>query len=266
MENKNIVFQFILLTFSIAFFCFRFLNFFSHCGSYTVYNWVSTPTQFLANIPFAIYILSPTIASYIILKKHGEISSLLEWIKNVFYIKDSFLNYLYVFAVLFVYFLVHFVSNPREFAQPFYTFFLSLFGNIILRGLEKSGWMYILQPELHKRFGFVRSNLFVGVLLLIWHVPLFFIAGTNHGEGFIHFGMFSVQLISFRFVHGAIYQISGKGAIFMCILFHTLFNALSPIFSSIVMTWRGTILANLTLIIIALTTIYIHNKALPSNT
>lgn len=260
MRSKKIAIQFTLLTFCIAFIVSGTLIVLSQFG-YTVYNWVDTPLQFISNIPFAIYILSPAIASYIILKKNEEINGVMEWLKSVFYIKNSMLVYLYVFALLAVYFLIHFmVTDNKELAMPLYTFFLSLFGNLIIGGLEESGWMYILQPELDKKYGYIRSSLIVGIIWLLWHVPLFFIAGTNHGEGIIHFGMYAVQVLAFRFVYGAIYKISGKGGIFMCILFHTMFNALSPVFGTMVMTWKGTILANALLIVIAFITVSVHEK------
>lgn len=70
---------------------------------------------------------------------------------------------------------------------PIYMFFLSLPGNLIIGGLEEAGWMYILQPELDKKYGFVLSSVFVGIIWVLWHIPLFFIPGTNHGEGLINF-------------------------------------------------------------------------------
>lgn len=44
------------------------------------------------------------------------------------------------------------ISNRAEMALPFYTFFLSLPGGLIIGGMEEAGWMYVLQPELDKSF------------------------------------------------------------------------------------------------------------------
>lgn len=260
LENKKITVQFTALTFCIAYLVSGTLIVLSQFG-YTVHNWVDSLQQFISNIPFAIYILSPAIASYIVLKKNKKIEGFKEWLKTIFYIKNSIFLYLYVFAVLALYFLIHLaVADSKELALPFYTFFLSLFGNLIIGGLEEAGWMYVLQPELDKKYGYIPSSLIVGVIWLIWHVPLFFISGTNQGEGLINFGMYSFQVMAFRFIYGAIYKISGKGGVFMCVLFHTMFNAVSPIFGTMTMTWTGTILANTVMVIISLVTVVIHDK------
>lgn len=260
MRNKEITIQFTVLTFCIAYLVSGVLIVLSQFG-YTVYNWVDTSQQFISNIPFAIYILSPAIASYIVLKKNDKVTGIKKWLRTVFYVRNGKLLYLYVCALLAAYFMLHFtVADNKELAMPFDTFFLSLCGNLVIGGLEEAGWMYILQPELDKKYGYVPSSLIVGVIWLLWHVPLFFIAGTNHGEGLIDFGMFSFQVMAFRFVYGAIYKLSGVGGVFMCVLFHTMFNALSPIFSTVTATWPGTLLANSVMIIISIVTVTIYKK------
>lgn len=260
MADKKIIVQYTMLTFCIAYLVSGSLIALGQFG-YTFNNWVYTLQQFVMNIPFAIYILSPAIASYIILKKNNKIAGFKEWLKTVFYVKNNISIYLFVIAGLVVYFLMHIaISGRTEMVLPFYTFFLCLPGNLIIGGLEESGWMYILQPELDKKYGFILSAVFVGVIWTFWHIPLFFIPGTNHAEGFINFWMFVVQLMSFRFFNGAIYRISGKGRVFMCVLFHTMFNAVSPIFGTMTMTWAGTIAANAVIILVSLATVVIYDK------
>ncbi|WP_313581112.1 CPBP family intramembrane glutamic endopeptidase [Lacrimispora sp.] len=260
MTNKKITVQFTILTFTIAYLVSGTLIALGKFG-YSVHNWVHTLQQFGMNIPFAIYILSPAIASYIVLKRNNKIADFKEWLKTVFYAKINISIYLFVVAGLALYFLTHIaVSGRAEMVLPFYTFFLSLPGNLIIGGMEESGWMYVLQPELDKKYGFVLSAVFVGIIWTLWHIPLFFIPGTNHGEGLINFWMFAVQLMSFRFFNGAIYKISGKGCVFMCVLFHTMFNAASPILGTTTMTWAGTIAANSILVLVSIVTVVIYEK------
>ncbi|APB70292.1 CPBP family intramembrane metalloprotease [Paenibacillus polymyxa] len=260
MTDKKIIVQFTMLTFCIAYLVSGALIALGQFG-YSVHNWVHSLQQFGMNIPFAIYILSPAIASYIVLKKNNKIADFKEWLKTVFYVKNNLSLYLYAVAGLALYFLIHLaVTGRTEMVLPFYTFFLALPGNLIIGGLEEAGWMYILQPMLDRKYGFVLSSAFVGMIWILWHIPLFFIPGTNHGEGLINFWMFAVQLIAFRFFNGAIYRISGKGRVFMCVLFHTMFNAASPIFGTMTMTWAGTLAANAVIVLVSIVTVVIYDK------
>ena len=260
VTDKKIIVQFTKLTFCIAYLVSGGCIALGQLG-YSVHNWVNSLQQFGMNIPFAIYILSPAIASYIVLKKNNKIANFKEWLKTVFYAKNNISLYLFVVAGLAQYFLIHIaVSGRTEMVLPFYTFFISLPGGLIIGGLEEAGWMYILQPELDKKYGFALSSVLVGIIWILWHIPLFFIPGTNHGEGLINFWMFAVQLIAFRFFNGAIYKVSGKGRVFMCVLFHTMFNAASPIFGDITMTWAGTIAANAAIVIVSFVTVVIYGK------
>ena len=257
MIDKKIAGQFTVVTFILAYATAGILIFFGQFG-YRVYNFTNTFKQFAANIPFAIYILSPAIASYFVLKKNKRITCLIEWLKNVFYVKNNCFPYLFIVLGLVMYFGIHLVVSDHALTEfPFYIFLLSLPGNLIIGGLEESGWMYVLQPLLDKKYGYILSSVFTGVIWIFWHIPLFFIPGTNHEYGLINFGMFAVQCIALRFFFGAVYKVSGKSCIFMCVLFHTMFNAASTIFGTITMNWTGTIVANAAIIFVSITTIKI---------
>ncbi len=98
------------------------------------------------------------------------------------------------------------------------------------------------------------------MIWILWHVPLFFIPGTNHAEGLIHFGMFAIQCMALRFFFGAICKISGKSNVFMCVLFHTMFNAASSVFAAVTTTWPGTIAANAAIMLVSMITVAASSK------
>ena len=50
-------------------------------------------------------------------------------------------------------------------------------------GHEELGWRGILQPLLDKKYTYWQSNLIVGSIWGIWHLPLWFIVGESH-QGF----------------------------------------------------------------------------------
>lgn len=71
------------MTFGIAYVVLGALIGFGQLG-YSVYNWVHSLQQFVINIPFAIHILSPAIAFYVVLKRNKKITGFKEWMKIVF--------------------------------------------------------------------------------------------------------------------------------------------------------------------------------------
>ena len=260
MTDKKVIVNFTALTFGIANLVSGALIVLGQFG-YRVYSCVNTFPQFCADIPFAIYILSPAIASYIVLKRSHKIADLREWLQTVFHAKNSIHPYLFVIAGLVLYFSLHAAFSGRTaIALPFYVFFLSLPGNLFIGGLEEAGWSYILQPRLEQKYGYVLSCVFSGMIWILWHVPLFFIPGTNHAEGMIHFGMFAVQCMALRFFFGAIRRVSGKSGVFMCVLFHTLFNAASSVFATVTTTWPGTIAANAAIVLVSMMTVAVSSK------
>ena len=260
MTDRKVIVNFTALTFGIAYLVSGVLIALGPFG-YQVYSWVDTLPQFCANIPFAVYILSPAIASYLVLKRSHKIADLREWLKTVFHAKNSGYPYLLVIAGLVLYFSLHAAFSGRaEPALPFYVFFLSLPGNLLIGGLEEAGWEYILQPGLDKRFGYALSCILSGMIWILWHVPLFFLPGTRHAEGLIPFGMFAVQCMALRFFLGAIRRISGKSGVFMCVLFHTMFNAASSVFAAATATWPGTIAANAAMVLVSILTVAVLSK------
>ena len=151
MSDKKVIVPFTALTFCIAYGVSSVLIVLGQFG-YRVYGLVGSLQQFAMNIPFAIYILSPAIASFVVLRKNGEVASLREWIKTVFYWKTDVFVYLVVVAGVALYFGIHMaVAAGTDKMLPFYMFFLSLPGNFFIGGLEETGWMYVLQPGLDKR-------------------------------------------------------------------------------------------------------------------
>lgn len=258
--DKRRLSRFTVLTFCIAYLVSGVLIVLRPFG-YRVYSWVDTLPQFCANVPFAVYILSPAIASYLVLKRNRQIAGLQEWLRTVFHAKNSGYPYLLVIAGLVLYFSLHAaISGRAELALPFYVFFLSLPGNLLIGGLEEAGWSYILQPGLDKRFGYPLSCILSGMIWILWHVPLFFLPGTRHAEGLIPFGMFAVQCIALRFFFGAVRKVSGKSGVFMCVLFHTMFNAASSAFASVTTTWPGAIAANAAIVLISIIIVAVSNK------
>jgi membrane protease YdiL (CAAX protease family) len=213
--NKKLVFQFLLLTFSLTLFLWGLLAVLGRFGfTMNSHSWLY--------VPYILGGLSPAISSYIVLKKNNGVAGFREWIKNLFTVKIPVKFYGLV-ILFYSMMLVMFVLIPPglEKMEPVYVFFVSLPVMLIGGGLEEAGWRYILQPELDKKFGFILSSVMVAPIWAVWHLPLFFIQGVGqYGTNFL---IFSTGIAGLTFVLGAIRKITGS--VFLCVLFHSMVNA-----------------------------------------
>ena len=247
--NKRLVFQYLLLTFSIVLFSWGLLVILGHFG-------LSVNSHFGLYVPYILGGLSPTIASYIVLKKNNEITSIKEWIKNLFRIKISIKFYIFtilLYSIIPIMFLL--IPPGVERIEPLYMFFAFLPIMVIGGGLEEAGWRYILQPELDKKFGFILSSIIVAPIWALWHLPLFFIQGVRqYGTSF---GIFTIGVIGLTFVLGAIRKITGS--VFLCILFHSMVNAGYGIFIITQTLYRNIFMA-ISLIIISIIAVFFMER------
>ena len=95
LSDRKVILQFTVLTFCIAYGVSGVLIALGQFG-YKVYSLVNSLQQFAMNIPFAIYILSPAIASYVVLKKNNNVTGFPEWLKTVFFAKNKISVYLFI--------------------------------------------------------------------------------------------------------------------------------------------------------------------------
>jgi len=89
---------------------------------------------------------------------------------------------------------------------------------------EEIGWRGFLQPQLLKRFTPAIASLFVALIWLLWHIPLFWLEGAaQSGGSIIYFGL-SVLAMSFLFT---LLYLKSRGSLLLAILFHTMINYVS---------------------------------------
>ena len=106
--------------------------------------------------------------------------------------------------------------------MPLFFIQLIFFGG----GHEELGWRGILQPLLDKKYTYWQSNLIVGSIWGIWHLPLWFIVGESH-QGF-PFILFFTYTLFLSFVLGLLYR--QTKSVGYCILFHAFANLLNLYF------------------------------------
>jgi len=164
---------------------------------------------------------SPTIASYIVLRKNNRVTCFAEWLKNVFAFKSPPRFYMLVIMFIVVYYVPQVIVLGLGRSKPFYMFFAMLPVVLIGGGIEEAGWSYVLRPELEKKYGFIISSLIVGIIWATWHIPLFLPQGRIVSLEW--FGSFAISCIGLSFALGAIIRITKK--VWLCVLFHTISNA-----------------------------------------
>ena len=246
--NKKIVVQFTVLTLAFTAIVWGSLVVCAQFG-------ITLSNNFWLYIPYIIGGWSPTIISYLILKRNNEVSGLKEWLKNVFAFKSPVRFYIFTVLLMVICFVPNALISGLETQNPFYMFFVSLPVCLIGGGLEEAGWRYILQPELDKKYGFILSAVIVSVIWAIWHLPLLFIPGvTQYGW---NFGWFAISVLGLTFALGAIRKTSGN--VFLCVLFHTLINALSGTFI-INRSFFGVTVSTIIVILISTISVFVISR------
>jgi uncharacterized protein len=90
--------------------------------------------------------------------------------------------------------------------------------------LEEFGWSGVVFPALLDRFGLLLAGATTGVIVALWHLPLFFIA--SQPQSTFSFLPFLLTLMAVRILFGWVYVVAG-GSVLLCVLFHASGNAWS---------------------------------------
>lgn len=98
--------------------------------------------------------------------------------------------------------------------------------------LEDLGWRGYMQEHLLRSHTPIQSALIVGIFHAFWHLPLFFVVGTNQtkmGLG-LNFWLFVAQAVAFSFYATWCY-IDNRHSTLAAILLHTVGNLCNDIFT-----------------------------------
>jgi len=251
--NTKLTIQFTILTFGIMLVTWMPLVILGQFGiTESKYAWL-----FIFNF---IGGLSPTISSYITLKKNNKVAGFKEWIKVILNGKIHFGYYLTVIGIFAVYHFLNRVfsggTNISDMPPPYIIplIFLICFLN---GGLEEAGWRGIMQPELEKKFGFVISAFITGLIWFVWHLPLYFIPGN---ESRTNIWIFLFVCIMTTFLFGAFRRISGS--VFLAITAHTISNSMVGILGEgvFISTWAGIIGSTIFFCLVSIIAVSIFDK------
>jgi len=93
-------------------------------------------------------------------------------------------------------------------------------------GQEEFGWRGYALPLLEKQFGIWYANIILGVIWACWHLPLWFITGSN--QIYMSFGGFVLLLVGYSFIFSWVRKISGNRP-FSGLYTHGVANAFIPL-------------------------------------
>ena len=209
-------------------------------------------------LPWLIGGISPAIASFIILKKSGEVAGFKDWLCHVFDFKQSPWSYLLAIALPLLHMILMCLISGCRKGLPLYFLPLMILAMVLGGGLEETGWRYITWPELNKKLGFVLSTLITAVIWWLWHLPLFFIQGVNqYHKSFLVFG---IMVLGLSFILAAIRKLTGS--VWLCVLCHAIVNSMNNFF---VYDFFGSYLASsittAVMIVISLLLIFVWQRS-----
>ncbi|MGD0036364.1 MAG: type II CAAX endopeptidase family protein [Bacteroidota bacterium] len=255
----NRLFVFLISTFFITWICWWSLVI-------LVTNNILSYGQVLFTLLFVIGGLGPTVSAFLsIAIAKGNIGfreynkCLFKWRLNVFWFVIPFVI---VFGIAFVsiglnmLMIKGFNLNLQRWYMIIPFFILMVIGG----GLEELGWRGIALPELENKFTPLMSSLILSIIWTLWHLPLFFIKGTNqYGCSFL---IFYLGVIGLTLILTWIYN--QTESLLICIVFHASYNMVAAMGLTTVLVQPGEIASGmvntLLIVIVGLILLLIYPK------
>ncbi|KRG17040.1 peptidase [Lederbergia galactosidilytica] len=179
----------------------------------------------LSIILFILGGVAPGITEIWLKKKYSSKEEFNSFIRNIKNYKHPLAWYLFTVGLAFAACFLPTLWGGASMENPLYLAFINFPIMIIGGGLEEIGWRGYLQPALQKKWSSFTSTLIVGSIWaiwhLIWHLPLWFIVGSNQMS--MNFLWFTIIALALSFLMTVIYLTTKS--IFLCIIFHALINS-----------------------------------------
>jgi len=165
--------------------------------------------------------VAPGITEIWLKKKYSSKEEFNSFISNIKNYRHPLAWYLFTVGLAFVVCYLPILWGGVSMENSLYLALINFPIMIIGGGLEEIGWRGYLQPTLQKKWSSFTSTLIVGSIWAIWHLPLWFIVGSNQMS--MNFLWFTIIAFALSFLMTVIY-LSTK-SIFLCIIFHALINS-----------------------------------------
>lgn len=128
--------------------------------------------------------------------------------------------------------LVHRVATggwPRFGDEAWFVIALAIVFSTPVQAGEEIGWRGYALPRLAERFGLARASVLLGVIWACWHLPLFFIAGTDKiGQSFpVYLAQVTALSVAMTWLYA-----HTRGSLLLVMLMHSAINQASGIVPS----------------------------------
>ncbi|MCM3039696.1 CPBP family intramembrane metalloprotease [Paenibacillus motobuensis] len=186
----------------------------------TQFKWLKFGTP-ISMILFILGGVTPAICEIWLKKKYSSKEEFRSFIQNIKNSRHPFLWYIFTIGLAFAACFLPTLWGGASMENPLYLALIEFPIMIIGGGLEEIGWRGYLQPTLQKKWSPFNSTLIVGGIWSIWHLPLWFVVGSNQMN--MNFLWFTLSALALSFLLTVIY--SATNSIFLCIVFHALINS-----------------------------------------
>jgi membrane protease YdiL (CAAX protease family) len=179
---------------------------------------------------FFICVYAPAIAAFVIVLYYTKIKGFKAFISRFLIWRCSPLWYFFIFIIIPVIFISGSYIKGNLFTEPFpfksfSALVTALFFAAVKGPIEEFGWRGFALPLLQRKLAPLWSAIILGIIWGVWHLPAFFLSGTQQSNW--NFAPFFAGCVAISVIAGLLFN-SSRGSILLAALFH--FNLMNPIF------------------------------------
>jgi len=137
---------------------------------------------------------TPTIALWILFKRLNPNQTIKGFYQDLFKEKLNIKVIVFVTILMVGIFMISAISTALiqglEISTQFQFVASALIGNIFFTAIqgasgEESGWRGYLLPKMEDKYGFIKGNIYLGLIWAFWHLPLWFLSTDYSGLNLI---------------------------------------------------------------------------------
>lgn len=179
---------------------------------------------------FYLAVYAPAIAAFVLVTRTGGLAGLVCFLRRALLWRCTLSWYAFLIIGIPLIFISGSALRGNLFTEPFpFASFSSLLTALVLAAvkgpMEEFGWRGLALPLLQRKFAPFWAGLILGVIWGLWHLPAFFLSGTQQSQW--SFTAFFAGCLAISIIATALFNRS-HGSILLSALFH--FTLMNPVF------------------------------------